>query len=298
MLRAGVLACLLALAPSAEAQVGVSFNRTGSGARAAGMANAFIAISDDGTAASWNPSGLAQLRKPELSVVSTTEGDSSTATGFRARDDSAAYTTAQSTDRNSYLDFASLAVPVTLWGKPVTFQGSWRRLYSLDYRELFTIDARPARSRRRRLAARLDGNGDTLGAVDLVSVALAVSLTRRLSLGAGLNFWRGDWRGGHRRERDAARPSGRAALRDHRPDEPRARRELQPGADARLPSLERGTRLPGPAPLGLQRHVSERGERHGGAPSTSPPKAPSSSPAPSAWARPFAPRRSGPWRST
>ena len=60
---------MLAGASGAAAQVGLVFNRTGSGARAAGMANAFIAISDDGTAASWNPSGLAQLRKPELSVV-------------------------------------------------------------------------------------------------------------------------------------------------------------------------------------------------------------------------------------
>ena len=61
-----------AVPPQPSAQVGVAFNRTGSGARAAGMANAFIAISDDGTAASWNPSGLAQLRKPEFSLVSTT----------------------------------------------------------------------------------------------------------------------------------------------------------------------------------------------------------------------------------
>ena len=33
------------------------------------MGNAFIAVSDDGTAASWNPAGLSQLRRPELSVV-------------------------------------------------------------------------------------------------------------------------------------------------------------------------------------------------------------------------------------
>ena len=124
---------------SASAQTGVSFNRTGSGARAAGMANAFIAVSDDGTAASWNPSGLAQLRKPELSIVSTTVGDDSRSAGFRTRDDLASFSTASSAYRNTYLDFASLAVPVTLWKKPVTFQGAWRRLYSLDYRELISL---------------------------------------------------------------------------------------------------------------------------------------------------------------
>ena len=55
-----------AAASAAFAQV-ESLNRAGSGARAAGMGNAFIAISDDGTAASWNPAGLAQLRQPGVS---------------------------------------------------------------------------------------------------------------------------------------------------------------------------------------------------------------------------------------
>jgi long-chain fatty acid transport protein len=186
------LAVALGAGAPASAQVGVAFNRTGSGARAAGMANAFIAISDDGTAASWNPSGLAQLRKPEFSVVSTTSGDSVTAAGYRTRDDLASFSTAHSTYRNTYLDFASLAVPVTLWGKPVTFQGSWRRLYSVDYREIVTSTREPLVADGPPVV-RFDGNGDTLGNVDLWSAAAAVRLTPRLSLGAGVNFWRGDW---------------------------------------------------------------------------------------------------------
>ncbi len=183
---------LPAVASLASAQVGVSFNRAGSGARAAGMANAFIAISDDGTAASWNPGGLAQLRKPELSLVTTTIGDDVTASGFRTRDDLAWYSTARSNYRSTYLDFASLAVPVTLWGKPVTFQASWRRLYSLDYREIVSFEREPLVPEGPP-PVRLEGNSDTLGAVDLWSGAVAVSLTRRLSIGVGLNLWRGDW---------------------------------------------------------------------------------------------------------
>ncbi|MFI5169723.1 MAG: hypothetical protein ACHQM7_05125 [Vicinamibacterales bacterium] len=180
------------MATSATAQVGASFNRTGSGARAAGMANAFIAVSDDGTAASWNPSGLAQLRKPELSVVSTTAGDSAVVAGFRTRDDLASFSTAHSTYRNTYLDFASLAVPVTLWGKPVTFQGAWRRLYSLDFREILSFTRDPL-TPEGPPAVRIDKNGDTLGSVDLASAAVAVKLTSRLALGASFNLWRGDW---------------------------------------------------------------------------------------------------------
>ncbi len=44
-------------------------NPVGSGARALGMGGAFIAVADDATAASWNPGGLVQLERPELSAV-------------------------------------------------------------------------------------------------------------------------------------------------------------------------------------------------------------------------------------
>ncbi len=177
--RVGVVmpAALLPGAASASAQGVVfnRFNRPGSGARAAGMANAFIAVSDDGRAASWNPAGLGQLRKPELSIVTTTSGQSVRAQGFRTRDDLSVFTTARSFYRNTYPDFASLAVPVTLWGKPVTFQGSWRRLYPLEYREVFSMERRPLAAQGPPPAS-IEANNDLLGAVDLVSIAGAVKL--------------------------------------------------------------------------------------------------------------------------
>jgi long-subunit fatty acid transport protein len=40
----------------------------GSGARAGGKAFAFIAATDDATAASHNPAGLVQLERPEVSI--------------------------------------------------------------------------------------------------------------------------------------------------------------------------------------------------------------------------------------
>jgi long-subunit fatty acid transport protein len=192
--RAGaiLLALLLLAGAPASAQIGTVFNRPGSGARAAGMANAFIAVSDDGTAASWNPAGLGQLRKPELSVVSSTIGRSIDANGFRTLDDRAAFTNAHSSYQSTYLDFASLAVPVTLFKKPVTFQGSWRRLYTLDYREVLSVTRVP-------VAAdgppplRADINDELVGSVNVFSFAGAVKLTSRLSLGGTYNHWQGDW---------------------------------------------------------------------------------------------------------
>ena len=52
-----------------EITITSSPNPVGSGARAIGMGSAFIAVADDATAASWNPAGLTQLRKPEVSFV-------------------------------------------------------------------------------------------------------------------------------------------------------------------------------------------------------------------------------------
>jgi len=187
-----LLAALLLSGSSAFAQVGLVFNRTGSGARAAGMANAFIAISDDGTAASWNPAGLGQLRKPELSIVSTTIGRTNSAEGFRTRDDLSTFSPAQSSYRSTSLDFASLAVPVTLWGRPVTFQGAWRLLYTLDYREVVSTTREPLVPEAPP-PVRADFNSDIVGGVDIVSIAGAVKLTPRLALGGSFNLWRGDW---------------------------------------------------------------------------------------------------------
>jgi hypothetical protein len=46
-----------------------SWNITGAGARAEGLGGAFIGVADDATAISWNPSGLGQLERTELSLV-------------------------------------------------------------------------------------------------------------------------------------------------------------------------------------------------------------------------------------
>jgi len=80
---------------------GVSLNRPGSGARAAGMGNAFIAVSDDGTAASWNPAGLSQLRRPELSVVFSASRRQEELEGFRTFDRAAMFTSLSSATTTS-----------------------------------------------------------------------------------------------------------------------------------------------------------------------------------------------------
>src|SRR5690554_910393 len=67
----GLWLLVLGSLPEANAQLEItsSPNVVGSGARALGMGGAFIAVADDATAASWNPGGLTQLERPEVSLV-------------------------------------------------------------------------------------------------------------------------------------------------------------------------------------------------------------------------------------
>ena len=45
------------------------FLSIGSGARASGLSGAFVAVADDSTAAYWNPAGLCQIKKRELTLM-------------------------------------------------------------------------------------------------------------------------------------------------------------------------------------------------------------------------------------
>jgi hypothetical protein len=181
----------LALSSAAYAQV-VSLNRAGSGARAAGMGNAFMAIADDGTAASWNPAGLAQLRQPEFSLVQAVARRHQFLEGFRTLDRSAAFTDLKTTTSAANIEFASAALPFTLGGRPVTVQLGWRRLYQFGdgirgivRRVPMSAGGRPEGS------IRFDNVSD--GSVNIWALAGAVRLTSRLSLGMSADFYRGEW---------------------------------------------------------------------------------------------------------
>ena len=170
---------------------GVSLSRPGSGARAAGMGNAFIAVSDDGTAASWNPAGLAQLREAEFSFVHSTGRRNGYREGFRTRDQSAAYTSISTVSTTADIEFASAAVPFRIGGKPVTLQIGWRRLYELGSQ---------LRGDLRRVPTLPTGRGGNIsvdaassGGVNLWSVAGAVGVTNRLSAGWSFDLYRSRW---------------------------------------------------------------------------------------------------------
>jgi len=170
----------------------ISLNRAGSGARAAGMGNAFIAVSDDGTAASWNPAGLSQLRQPEFSLVHTTSDRTLSHEGYRTRDQAAAYTTLATANSTANIEFASAALPLSIGGKPITLQAGWRRLYVLSARiqgDTSRVSLSPPFAEES--VVRMENTTD--GDIGLWSFAGAVRLTSRLSLGMTFDLYRGDW---------------------------------------------------------------------------------------------------------
>ena len=170
-------------------QVGVSSspNPVGSGARAVGMGGAFIAIADDATAASWNPAGLIQLEKPEISVVGAY---------FHRREEFSSGThpeidtTSEVDDLN--INYFSATYPFKFYRNMVV-SINYQRLYeferSFDYQYDYSS-----------LGVNLlqDEHFSQSGYVGALGLAIAIEIIPNLSLGATLNIWTDEllWRNG------------------------------------------------------------------------------------------------------
>src|SRR5262245_13415072 len=100
-----------------------SFSPIGAGARGLGMGGAFIAVADDGTAASFNPAGLAQLRRTELAIVGFTDNLDSLVSVPRA----GGFVTSESSVRHNAIDFGAMAIPFEVGGRNLTVQASYQR---------------------------------------------------------------------------------------------------------------------------------------------------------------------------
>jgi long-subunit fatty acid transport protein len=153
-------------------------NPVGSGARAVGMGGAFIGIADDATAASWNPAGLIQLERPELSIV----GDYN----YRKEEfTSSSHPEIDNTGRvdEVALNYFSATYPFHLYRNMVV-SINYQRLYdfkqNFDYRYDYSfagLDLEQYKSFSQ------DGSVGALG------LAAAVEITPKLSLGVTLNIW-------------------------------------------------------------------------------------------------------------
>jgi long-subunit fatty acid transport protein len=172
-----LLALALGCSLPIMAQITSSPNVVGSGARALGMGGAFIAIADDATAASWNPGGLTQLERPELSLVyngnwfgedfssgTHPELDGSYNVGF---------------DQLNYFSFV-YPIPKTLGGRNMVLSLNYQRKYDFDRDLNLDFFAAPTFQK---ITYRQRGS---LGSL---SPAFGIEITDRLSVGVVWNIW-------------------------------------------------------------------------------------------------------------
>ncbi|MCP4692329.1 MAG: hypothetical protein GY859_30065, partial [Desulfobacterales bacterium] len=156
----------------------------GSGARAAGMGGAFIAVADDATAASWNPGGLIQLETPEVSIVGAFSywvEDSSSSSHPEAAG-SVTYD-----DLN--LNYLSAVLPFRLLNRDMVVSLNLQRLYDFTRRLKYTYNQHEEIAPSVHYVTSEEVELDVDGGLSAISPAFCVQITPRLSLGATLNIW-------------------------------------------------------------------------------------------------------------
>ena len=171
--------------------VASSPNPVGSGARAIGMGGAFIAVADDATAASWNPAGLTQLRRPEVSIAYSY---------FKRRDDfsSSAHPESNGMQETSAdeINYLSAAYPFQIFRRNMIVSINYQYLYAFD-RNLDSDFISLSKDKSMRGIQHM--NFKQRGKLAALSPAYAIQITPNLSLGATLNvwtdklFWRNGW---------------------------------------------------------------------------------------------------------
>lgn len=183
----GWLLAIAGMSPAQELEISVSPSPVGSGARAAGMADAFVAIADDATAASWNPAGLVQLERPEVAIVGVFNAVyESFGASYHPEFDSNHH------DSNIALNFLSITYPLprlvlgrnAVVGLYYQQKYDFSRSFSAEYN---TASVNPFTGVTNTFA---DFDFDQEGSIGTTTAAFAIELTHRLSFGVGVNFWR------------------------------------------------------------------------------------------------------------
>jgi len=159
-------------------------NPVGSGARALGMGGAFIAVADDATAASWNPGGLIQLEKTEISSVG----------GFFHRIEDNHFGTnpeasGKQTVTEANLNYLSAAYPFTLFDRNMIVSLNYQRLFDFTRKWDFPLVQSTAG-----LSVSQDVDYDQSGNLSALGLAYCIQVTPEFSFGFTFNIWQ-DWFG-------------------------------------------------------------------------------------------------------
>lgn len=165
-----------------QVEIPSSLNPVGSGARALGMGGAFIAVADDATAASWNPGGLIQLERPEISFVMD---------GFHRIEDNSFGTDPGSNGDETVsqvgINYFSISYPFVLFERNMIVSLNYQDLYNFSRKWDFQLESSVDRLS---VLDRIDYRQD--GKLSAVGLAWCVQIVPSLSFGFTLNVWDDD----------------------------------------------------------------------------------------------------------
>ncbi|RJQ44440.1 MAG: hypothetical protein C4538_10500 [Nitrospiraceae bacterium] len=164
-----------------------TLNPVGSGARATGMGGAFIGVADDATAASWNPAGLIQLEKPEMSAVYSY---------FHRRqkyssDQHPEIDSVQKMDADG-LNYASIAYPFVFLNRNMIISLNYQRLFEMNKDYKFDFIGSSSVDPGSSVSVLTESGSHEFqqdGFLYTLSPAFAVQLLPGLTLGATYNIW-------------------------------------------------------------------------------------------------------------
>ncbi len=169
-----------------ELEISVSPSPVGSGARAAGMADAFVAVADDATAASWNPAGLVQLEAAEIAFVGAYNNVFETLSA-----DYHPEVDRMSSAHNVDVNFLSFTYPLKalVLGRNVTVGLYYQHKY--DFTRDFVLNLNSSNRDNGAVLSQYEKlDFQQRGGVSTITPAVAFEATKRLSFGIAVNFYR------------------------------------------------------------------------------------------------------------
>ena len=169
-----------------------AFSIQGAGARAMGLGGAFIAVADDATAVTFNPAGLAQMVKPELSFVGQGINRGVAFQDAQIIQGNRTMVANDSLISNTRFDPLLLTgtVPLQVGGKTLALQLSAQRLMPLGEGDTRNLNEHPTDGA---ASSQLNQTIRQRGQIDLYAFAAAYEVSQRILLGFSVNTWRGAW---------------------------------------------------------------------------------------------------------
>lgn len=171
-------------------------NFLGGGAKARGMGGAFLGVSDDPTAASWNPAGLSQLDKPQMNLSFSSYMNRTDYTSTLNSSTLKYSFNSKLKYNNNSISFASAAIPFKIGGKELVGGVLYQRLSDicLENRYGVVLDSTitiPAYNDTLGNYVLPSINEKVTGNLNGISISLGAKVYRTLSLGAGVNIYTG-----------------------------------------------------------------------------------------------------------